>query len=409
MKNYSIAYALKQLGLLAVLTIFTLSCNEENDDTTPPGKLKVLEVIPTHGGAKIAYELPSDDDVLYVKALYRTSRGEEIFKASSIYLDTIEVEGFNDTTPQNVTLYVIDRAKNQSEAVEINVNPLVSHIHLVNQSVQLTETFGGVTVSWENTMEKMVHVKLLFTSSKGTDSVMISRDSRSYKTQVKNLDTLNYLVKCIVEDKYENKTPARQIGTFKPLFEQKIDKSTWKLETALSAKGDAWEGLTINFWDDVIDTRENASDNSYFIMTKANNGGSFNYPLDVVINLNKKAVVNRFVVWQRDFDYNNRTEDNISVISYYYQPENVRAFSLFVSNDLVTWTPTGNYDIGDPADDDGNIDKKFIEQARNGHEFMLDKVTEPFQYLKFSITANYGSSDNMCCSEITLFGVDNVQ
>ncbi len=400
---------LKQLCLLTVITILAVACNKQNFDTTPPGKLNVLNVIPTHGGAKIAYSLPPDNDVLYVKAVYKTSKGAEIFKASSIYIDTIEVEGFNDTTAQNIVLYVVDRAKNQSEGTQVEVNPLVSHIHLVNNSVQVQETFGGVKVSWQNIMEKTVHVKLLFTSLKGTDSVMISRSSRVYSTQIKNLDTLTYNVKCIVEDNYENKTPARNIGTFKPMFEQKIDKSTWVLEKTLSANGDAWEGLTANFWDDIIDTRQNATDNSYFIMTKANNGGSFNYPLDIVINLNKKVVINRFKVWQRDFDYNNRTEDNISVVSYYYQPENVRSFSLYVSNNLETWEPVGNFDIGNPADEDGNIDQNFIDIASGGHEFVLEQVTAPFQYLKFSITANYGSSDNICCSELTLFGVDNVQ
>lgn len=397
------------LGAMLALSMVFSSCKKDEEDSTPPGKLTVNEVVPTHGGAKIAYTLPTDDDILYVKAKYTTTKGEEIFKAASIYRDTIEVEGFNETSPQNITLTVIDHSKNESEAVNTSVTPLVSHIHLVSKSIQIEETFGGVNISWENIVEKMVHVKLLFSSIHGTDSVMISRDIRNYKTQIKGMDTVLYSIDCIVEDKYENKTPKQFVTEAKPMFEEKIDKTPWTLVSELSANGDEWEGLTVNFWDDVIDTRESPDDNSYFIMNKGSNGGAFSYPMDIVIDFNKNAVVNRFVVWQRDFDYENRTEDHISEMSYYYQAENMRKFDLYKSDDLVNWTLIGNYDIGDPKDDDGNVPPEYLEIARAGHEFILDEATEPFRYLKFSITANYGSADNLLGSEITLFGVDNVE
>ena len=44
-----------------------------------------------------------------------------------------------------------------------------------------------------------------------------------------------------------------------------------------SINGNAYEGRTVNFWDDVVDTVETDADNSYFIATRDNNGGSFKF------------------------------------------------------------------------------------------------------------------------------------
>ena len=49
-----------------------------------------------------------------------------------------------------------------------------------------------------------------------------------------------------------------------------------------------------------------------------------------------------------------------------------------------------------------------IDEAANGHDFDLDGVSDKFRYLKFSITSNYGSDTYVHGSEITLYGLDNV-
>lgn len=394
--------------ILFLLAGLVWSCNKEKEDTTPPGKLTIKEVIATHGGAKIAYDLPNDNDILYVKAKYTTTIGEDVFKASSLYKDTVELDGFNDTTPQKVELYVVDRSNNESEPVITEVKPLISYIHLVQESIQVTPGFGSVSVSWENVSEKKVHVKLYFEHEQGTDSVILSQSRRHFSTTFRGLDSVNYRVSSIVTDEHENQTNLTEIGTVKPRFEEKIEKSTWSLVSSLSVDGNAWEGLTENFWDDVIDTRENPDDNSYFIINRDDNGGMFNYPMDIVIDLNKQVIMNRFIVWQRDFSYPGN-DDNTSDESYYYQVENMRSFNIYVSNNLEEWTLAGEFDIGDPKDEDGNIPQEYIELAREGHDFILEQNTEPFRYLKFSITANYGSETNIYGSELTIYGVDNYE
>ena len=93
-------------GLAILLLVLSgQSCKKDELDTTPPGKVSVTTVEPTNGGAIISYDLPSDNDILYVKAEYMNSLGNEVFKSSSHFGNSIEVDGFNDTLSHKIKLY----------------------------------------------------------------------------------------------------------------------------------------------------------------------------------------------------------------------------------------------------------------------------------------------------------------
>ncbi|MDB2350650.1 SUN domain-containing protein, partial [Flavobacteriaceae bacterium] len=96
------------------------------------------------------------------------------------------------------------------------------------------------------------------------------------------------------------------------------------------------------------------------------------------------------------------------VTAYYYQEENMKSFDLFASNNGQEWTLLGQYDIGDPRDADGNIPSAAMDAAANGHDFELEGISDQFNYLKISITSNYGSDTYCHGSEITLYGLDNL-
>ncbi len=399
------------VAIIAILALGLFSCNdnEKDFDTTPPGKLTIKDVIPTNGGAKITYTLPDDNDVLFVKARYTNSLGNEVFKVSSIYNDTIELDGFRDTTSHLVELFVVDKNNNHSEATETSFEPLISYIYLVQQSIVITPDLGGVKIEWDNVSSKTVHVYIQLQNETYEDSIIFSSYLSHYTVFLRGLDSVNYNFYAKVEDFPGNKTSQEFISTVKPKFEQKIKKDTWTLISNLSVDGNAYEGTTENFWDDVIDTPESPDDNSYFMMSRDNNGGALNYPMDLVIDFNKSVVVNRFVVWQRAFDFENRTADNISKDYYYYKSENMRMFDIFFSNDFVAWTKAGSFDIGDPKDLDGNVPAEAIQEGIEGHMFMLESTTEPVRYMKFSVTSNYGSEIYINSSEISLYGLDDVQ
>ena len=395
---------IKILAILLIPIITLIGCkDDENQDSTPPGSLTIENITPTNGGGIISYTLPNDSDILFVRAEYTNSLGIDVYRVSSSHNDSIEIDGLNQNTPVQVRLFVIDENENMSQPVDVEFTPLPSFIFLVQESISIAPELGGVKIEWDNIAEKTVYVHLHIVNGGEEEIRILSSNSASESIFVRGLESVEMTFLTKVEDFDGNITDLEEKATLTPLFEEMIDKSTWTLMSQLSVNGNAWEGETTAFWDDIVDTAETNSDNSYFIIWRDQNGGTLDWPLDIVINLNKNVRIHRFKVWQRAFWYNGPTG-----IPYYYQEENMRSFDLYASNNSVDWTLLGQFDIGDPSDENGNIPQDFIDTAADGHDFDLEGVSEKFNYLKFSITSNYGSDTYVHGSEITLWGLDNV-
>ena len=392
------------LSIFLFSLILIISCDEnESGDTVAPGSITIENIVPTNGGGVISYSLPSDSDILFVRAEYTNSLGDDVYRVSSSHNNSVEIDGLNQDTPINVRLYVVDESQNISDPTEVEFTPLPSFIYLVQESISISPELGGVRIEWENIAEKTVYVHLHIVNGDDEEIRILSSDNEFENISVRGLESVETTFLTKVEDFDGNITDLEEKATISPLFEEMIDKSTWTLVDNLSVNGNAWEGSTVNFWDDVVDTAATNSDNSYFIIWRDQNGGVLNWPLDIVINLNKNVQVHRFKVWQRAFWYNGPTG-----IPYYYQEENMRSFDLFASNNAQDWTLLGQFDIGDPSDQDGNISQDFIDAAAEGHDFDLEGVSDAFRYLKFSITSNFGSDTYVHGSEITLWGLDDV-
>jgi len=392
------------LSIFLFSLILLISCDEnESGDTVAPGSITIENIAPTNGGGIISYSLPGDSDILFVRAEYTNSLGDDVYRVSSSHNNSVEIDGLNQDTPVNVRLYVVDESQNISDPTEVEFTPLPSFIYLVQESISISPELGGVRIEWENIAEKTVYVHLHIVNGDDEEIRILSSDKEFENISVRGLESVETTFLTKVEDFDGNITDLEEKATISPLFEEMIDKSTWTLVDNLSVNGNAWEGSTVNFWDDVVDTAATNSDNSYFIIWRDQNGGVLNWPLDIVINLNKNVQVHRFKVWQRAFWYNGPTG-----IPYYYQEENMRSFDLFASNNAQDWTLLGQFDIGDPSDQDGNISQDFIDAAAEGHDFDLEGVSDAFRYLKFSITSNFGSDTYVHGSEITLWGLDDV-
>jgi hypothetical protein len=394
---------IKKIIFSIFLVTLTFSCSKNEDvDSTPPGILSNISVVPTNGGGIISYSLPSDNDISYVRAEYTNSQGEEVFRVSSRYNTSLEINGLNQTTSIKVRLYVVDENENISDEVEIEFTPLESFIYLVQQSIEISPDLGGVKITWENIATKTVFVYVHILN--GTDETIriLSSDNAEESLFIRGLDAVEMTFSTKVEDFDGNITDLQVVGNYTPLFEEKIEKNTWTLIASQSINGNAYEGRTVNFWDDIVDTVETDSDNSYFIATRENNGGSLNFPLDIVIDLNKNVKIKRFKLWQRAYWYQG------GGVTYHYQEENLKSFNLYASNDAQSWELLGEFDIGDPRDSAGNIPASAFQEAIDGHDFSLDNTSEQFRYLKISITSNYGSTIITVGSEITLYGLDNL-
>ena len=390
------------IPILLLLISIVVSCeSEDKKDTTPPGELTITSTEATYGGAIISYTLPNDDDILYVRADYTNGKGEAVFRTVSKHVNQIEVSGFVVEEDVTVSLTVVDENQNKSKAVEHEIRPLQWFIYLVQESIEIVPDLGGVQVSWENIEEKTVFIYLHIADGDEEETRILSSSNATENIFVRGLEAKELGFSTKVEDFDGNITSLIEEGYYTPLFEEKINKDTWALVSNLSIDGNAYEGATVNFWDDVVDTFETNSDNSYFIINRNDNGGVLRWPLDIVIDLNKKVKINRFKIWQRAFWYNGPGDQ-----PYYYQSENLRSFDLFVSMDKSEWALLGSFQIEEPTN--GDISQALLDEAVAGHNFNLDEISPEFRYLKFSITSNFGSDSFCHGSEISLFGRDNL-
>lgn len=402
-KIHAVRNILYVSSLLLVISLIASCESDDNGDTTPPGELSVISTEATYGGAIISYTLPEDNDILYVRADYTNGKGEAVFRTVSKHVNQIEVSGFVLEEDVTVSLTVVDENQNSSKAVALEIRPLRSFIFLVQESIQIEPDLGGVQVSWENATEKTVFIYLHIQDGEDEQIRILSSANKNEKIFVRGLEAKPLLFLTKTEDFDGNISELQEKGTYTPLFEEKINKDTWKLVSNLSIDGNAYEGATVNFWDDVVDTFGTNSDNSYFIINRNDNGGILRWPLDIVIDLNKKAKINRFKVWQRAYWYNGPDGK-----SYYYQEENLKSFDLYVSMNKTDWVLLGNFEIEGPAGGTDEISQALLDEAAAGHNFNLDEISPEFRYLKFSITSNFGSDSFCHGSEITLFGRDNL-
>ena len=387
--------------LLKILVLIVMIFGCKNENSSEVSIIEIIEVIPNNGGGTIYYNLPTGD-ILYVEASFVNSQGENVKRNSSSYNNYIEVDGFVGDSEVEVELRAVNSNDESSEPVLVRFVPLTSFVYLVQDSIEISPDLGGVKLTWNNPSNKTVYVYLNINNGTDSETRILSSKSINPNIFVRGLQAISTDFSSRVEDVDGNTTGEKNLGTYTPLFEQKIEKNSWRLVSNLSIDGNAWEGRTTNFWDDIIDTAETNNDNSYFIIWRDRNSGTLQWPLDIVVDMNKKARINRFVVWQRAYWYGGQAG-----VPYYYQAENLKSFDLFVSNDALNWDLLGSFDLGNPTVD-GVIPEQSLEEAANGHEFSLEEVTGEFRYFKFSITSNFGSDTYVHGSEISLYGIDNL-
>ena len=144
-------YLFTIIGIMAFLS----SCTEDEreplfKDSQPPGTVSAVIVENMPGAARLTYTLPSDNDVLYVKAEYNLRNERKVETRSSVFINQLVVEGFSDTSERTITLYAVDRSENLSAPITVKVNPLTPDVHSVRETVTMVPDFGGVLYRWIN-------------------------------------------------------------------------------------------------------------------------------------------------------------------------------------------------------------------------------------------------------------------
>ena len=316
---------LYNLCVLLLLTLFFMGCEEVKDwsdptDNVPPGPISNPVVENFSGGAMITYQLPTDNDLLGVKAMYKFSENDNERKAfSSAFRDTIILKGFPDTNERIVKLVCLDKSRNESKPVEVIIKPTKIPVQIIGETLSVNESFGGIFVSWENILKDDIGISLYTADSTGLMTHNYTYYSNSekggYSFRGFNNEPREFRIEIV--DKWENYIVI--VDTIlTPLYEEKIepyDKKTgqqrWRQFGALDGSH-VWRGDANNKMGELAhETFKAAFDGNNTTMYNTGNKGNYlNFftddpddegkkmnPIYWILDLGRSCYLSRHVNW----------------------------------------------------------------------------------------------------------------
>lgn len=377
-------------AFLVASLILTFGCEEItreplSKDGTPPKPVTSPVVENVAGGAVITYLLPNETDLLYVKAEYELSNGVKVETKSSIYTNSVKVEGFGDTKEREVKLYAVDRSENVSTPITVKVQPLTPPVHAVKNSISIIPDFGGAQYTWTNATNAALAFIVLTQDSTGklnpVETVYTSVTDGKYT--VRGFDPEEKIFGIVIRDRWDNFSDTVKIA-LTPMFEQKLDKSKFD-DIVLPGDTDmnGWEGRSNYIFDNDINT---------FNHSLAGTG----WPQQFSLDLGVMARLSRVIVTQRQgFPYSHGNPRLLEVWGIATTPPADGSMDGWIKlRDCVATRPTL---MGGTADED-------TEHLKNGDEYSFTLEDPPVRYIRFVVNETWGVTGFIHVAEVTFYG-----
>jgi len=388
-----------KLILIPVLLLF-FACEQHEhkpilSDALNPKKVENLEYTSINGGFDITYDLPSDKDLLYVKAVYTTSKGVEAEVKTSAFNNKIQILGFGDTNEKTVKIYTVDRSENISDFVSFTAAPLIPPVSIIQETMKITADFGGARFTWENDLTTPIAISLLAKNEQGELEVVKTQytEQKAFKVSLRGYESVPTLFAAVIRDRYDNFSDTIYASTsdklLVPLFEERLDKTIFaKVILANDDNWDAWEGDYWNLFDDDIKS---------IVHTQ----GDHPRPSILTVDLGKNVTLSRFTVFQRASHGTAHayTHGNPKIYTVYGSKElpgqDGNLDDWIKLRDCESIKPSG-LPIGQNTDED-------IDHFWAGDEYTFDEAIE-IRYFRFVMHETWDGSGYIDFSEMTFWG-----
>ncbi len=386
MKNINILY-------LGLFLLFLYNACQELDrepltkDTTIPGNVIDPDIENIPGGAIISYTLPDETDLLYVKAEYTLTNGQKFDTRSSIYLNSIKIEGYGDTIVHEVKLYTVDRSENVSQPLSVKIQPQEPAVNTVMASMEMAADFGGVRYTWSNPDSCALSFIILTRDTLGVlypiETVYSGVVEGSYN--LRGFEPKENTFGIIMRDRWDNYSDTL-LTSLTPMLEKKLDKTKFnKIVLDGDANVDNWGGRYEYLYDDNIET---------FCHSNAGTG----WPHYITLDLGSTVRLSRFVMVQRQGDSGmlyNRGNPRLSEIwGRVTKPTDGSWDGWTKLRDCVAIRPTEAG--GTPEEDE--------KRAKEGDEYPFSLETPEVRYVRILINETWGETGFVHFSELTFYG-----
>jgi hypothetical protein len=400
--NYELKIRVMNTNIIKICFLVFLAgfvwyaCDEEPigqqpTDKVPPGAVSGVKVENTAGGAKLTYTLPDDEDLLYVKAVYLRN-GEVCESRTSLYKDTLKIEGFGDTQSREVKIMAVDRSQNESAPVSVTVEPLEPDVITIGKSLSLETNFGGIDAIWENNNRAEVSVVVLQENESVMEYIPLETFYSSTvdgKGVVRGMDTIPYRLGAYVQDHWGNRSEVKYVE-LTPLFETLFDRLKFR-DASLPDDGPHYGSPWVlsRLWDGIW-----GGDTGYSSMQ-----GKGIWPQSITIDMGVLGRISRIRVYQR-------------MGTFTYSGGNLLLFEVW---GCETLDPSGNWDSwtklmdcesikpsGLPLGENTNED---IAVARDGEDFVNSPLNPKVRYIRIKVLLTWQrAGDNFQCGEIQVYG-----
>lgn len=431
---------MKKYNFIIACIAFSLLCSCRKEKEKTPGvwdssPVKVETITPINGGAVITYQVPSEDNLLYVMAEYERN-GNVFTEKSSVYKNMLRIEGFN--LPENekvkAKLYKVNKQEQRSQPLEIEFTPLEGLVSLAEKSLKLQPGFGGIVANWDNTANTELGVRLMVPDSitkvlktREVYYTTVASDKRSFRGFTPKPTN----VAVTIEDKWGNTSDTVFYSTT-PFFETVIPKpyADYRTNIPYDNTSSLSGRTTATLWDNIVNTASHG-----WLTAQGSSGLSITIDMKQVVKLSRIVIhgyhlnspygqvnIQQFEMWGTDkIDFTKLSDrpywlDSLSVRwgALSPAPNNVDPTTIIPAvtfkNDwqYLGWHAIPRYDLMVPPDN-----QAIANISANGTEYEMPIDAKPVRYVRLFVRQVSNlmpppSNNYFSMGEITFYGDNTV-
>jgi len=390
---------MKQLIIIlctGLLIFASITCTKNHsgpieNDGVAPGAVSNPTVENLSGSAVITYTLPSDADLLYVKAVYTTERGIVREAKASYYTNKITLTGFGSTNAYEVKLYAVDKGENSSAPLTVTVNPLKPAYQIVGGTIQIGPDFGGINVSFKNPGEDNIAIVILSNDSLSNfitfNTVYTKLSAETFSSR--GFKPVKSKFGVYIRDRWGNISDTT-IVELTPYLEVKLDKSKIRGVVLPNDAKLGYGGTIAALFNDIND-----ESGGYYCCSDNDK-----MPQWFTFDLGSKAKLSRLSWWMRN--------DNTR---WFYNLHNPRNVEIWGSNDpapdgsWASWTLLATHEQIKPSGlPVGQLSNDDIAAADAGESVLFPLDAASYRYIRFKTLRNWSDGTYVNFDEISLWG-----
>lgn len=362
-----------------------------------PGVVTNVTVENQPGRAVLRYNIPSDPQLLYVKAVYETRPGNKMEVISTFYNNSMTLEGFGDTEEREVKLYAVSKSEAASAAVSVKIKPLTPPVEATFNSLEFERDFGGISAKFKNEDSANIVIGVLTKDAQGAPipADMYYTSQKEGQFSVRGFDASERWFGMYVRDRWQNHSDTVwKLVT--PLFEQPLNKKLFKIYKLPSDASTVAAGALTNLWNDKVEGGQGSSNTWFRTLNGSGMPHHFTFDLGVTARISRVIEIPRGAFDEKTLLYSAGDPQQFEIWGA-TTPATDGSYTGWTKLQTCEVIKVSGLSIGINSNED-------IARAQAGHEFSIPADAPPVRYIRIKMLQTFGNADYCWMAEMNFFG-----